>query len=143
MNHLVPMAQRARVQSLLDECAAHINAVLNIKVHLSVAMRMAMVDEEMIREMICDHYGIKFHEIRCQSRTRRIVNARMCYSYLLRKYLNMSFADIGRLIDRDHTSVIHQVNTITDYLSINDESIANTLNPIINYLNRINEPQEI
>lgn len=57
---------------------------------------------------ICKAHGIPVAAVRGQVRTRAAISARRAICIELRK-LHMSYGEIGRMINRDHTSVIHHL----------------------------------
>ena len=141
--NFIPKDKRARVQSFIAECEEHIKYVLDANVKITVSMRLAIVDEEMIRIMICEKFEVTWAQIISNTKYRNLVNARMCYSYLVRHFLNIPYEEIAKIIMRDHTTVIYHVTTIINFISIADPEICSIINPIIQYLNSINEPEEV
>jgi len=65
---------------------------------------------------IAEAVGLEFEipDIRIRKRNMENVNARMTYSYILRQ-LGYSYADIGRSIGKDHSTVIHYIRRIKWY----------------------------
>lgn len=55
-------------------------------------------------EFVNDFFGF---DISIKSRKRQIVEARMMYAKLMSRYTNFSLSDIGRLIGKDHATIIH------------------------------------
>ncbi len=64
-------------------------------------------EDEDIVEYLSSRLGYKKWQIEAHTRTADIVWARDIIIYLLREYGDLSYPAIGRLIDRDHTTVIH------------------------------------
>jgi len=48
-----------------------------------------------------------------KSRKRPIVEARMMYAKLMKRYTRCSLSEIGRYIERDHATVIHYLDNFT------------------------------
>lgn len=65
---------------------------------------------------VCTRYGVTFEELKAKSRKREYVFPRHLLMYLLTKKAGMTLADAGRLLDRDHTTVIHAIKCIEDYI---------------------------
>jgi chromosomal replication initiator protein len=57
-------------------------------------------------------YGINADELKGKSRHKRVVEPRQIAMFLLREDAHMSTPDIGRLLNRDHTTVLHAVKQI-------------------------------
>ena len=74
-------------------------------------------DKEDIKEAFKFIYkltNVTKEEIRAKTRKRQPVFARQLLSYYLRKNTRMSLHQIGETIDRDHATIIHSVNKITE-----------------------------
>jgi chromosomal replication initiator protein len=59
------------------------------------------------------YYGINADDLKGRSRHKQIVGPRQIAMYLLREDAHLSTPDIGRLLDRDHTTVLHALKQIT------------------------------
>jgi chromosomal replication initiator protein len=57
-------------------------------------------------------YGINSDELKGKSRHKQIVEPRQIAMFLLREDAHLSTPDIGRLLNRDHTTVLHAVKQI-------------------------------
>src|SRR3990167_1590075 len=67
----------------------------------------SLAKEEDIVEFLAEKLGFLKEGIEAHTRSVEIVIARDSIVYLLREYGNLSYPMIGRLINRDHTTVIH------------------------------------
>lgn len=64
------------------------------------------------------YYSVSIEDMKSKTRMRPIVVARQMSFYMLRRFTELSLHDIGKLFgDRDHTTVIHGLNTIRDLAS--------------------------
>lgn len=75
-------------------------------------------DFEVIRK-ICEMYKVNEYTFFRQTRNREVVNARRMaayYFYHVRKYTKSKIATIISEVPKDHTTVIHLINTFKDYL---------------------------
>jgi chromosomal replication initiator protein len=59
------------------------------------------------------YYGINADDLKSRSRHKQIVGPRQIAMYLLREDAHLSTPDIGRLLDRDHTTVLHALKQIS------------------------------
>ena len=57
-------------------------------------------------------YGIKKEEILGERRTKDIAQARHIAIYLIRNITDMSFPGIGKILNRNHTTVISSIDTV-------------------------------
>jgi len=62
---------------------------------------------EKIMQIVCIVCNVKKKEISSRTRTRNLVNARVLFSHLVNKYTSYTKTRIGRMINRDHASVLH------------------------------------
>lgn len=88
-----------------------------------------------IVDIVADHYGITSQEIYSKNRSKKVAYPRQIAMYLCRKYLSMSFVDIGKSIgDKDHSTVIHACKLIEDDLK-EDVSLQNTMDVLAKKIN--------
>ena len=72
-------------------------------------------------EQVASYYGIKTTTIKSPKRDRPVARPRQVIMYLCKTELGLTLADIGGLLGgRDHTTIMHGVETITRELSINE-----------------------
>lgn len=57
-------------------------------------------------------YGIKKEDIIGERRTKNIAQARHIAIYLIRQITDMSFPGIGRILNRNHTTIISSIETV-------------------------------
>lgn len=80
-----------------------------------------------ILETVSNHFNVKVEEIKSKKRNQPITNARQVYMYLTREILNESLLNIGKSIDRDHSTVIHGIEKIEEKLKTDKKFEANIL----------------
>jgi chromosomal replication initiation ATPase DnaA len=68
-----------------------------------------------IRE-VCDRYELTEEELKSRSHRRDLVFPRHLAMYLLKEETNLTLSAIGRSFGRDHTTVIHAIKNIKDYI---------------------------
>jgi chromosomal replication initiator protein len=71
-----------------------------------------------IVDNVCDFYGLTTAQVKGKCRLRGYVKARFVSIYIIRKRTGLTLKEIGRLFHRDHTSIIHAVQTIEEVLSL-------------------------
>lgn len=72
-----------------------------------------------ILEKVAKKYGVTVEDIKGTKRTKEIAWARHISIYLIRRLTEMSLPQIGRLLNRDHTTVINSLKTIERELGSN------------------------
>lgn len=58
---------------------------------------------------VCRLFGVSRLEIRGPRGNANTANARHCLAYWARRLLRMSYPQIGKMMNRDHTTVIHSI----------------------------------
>jgi len=72
---------------------------------------------EEIKRRVADHFQLKVADLESPNRSRSIVRPRQIAMYLSRILTPRSFPEIGkRFGDRDHTTVMHAVTTVKDFI---------------------------
>ena len=65
-----------------------------------------------IIQMVAGSYGVKYYDVLSSGRKQRHVIVRMVAMYMVRKISGLSFPDIGRVFDRDHSTIINACQKI-------------------------------
>ena len=91
---------------------------------------MREVTPSLIITVVAEHFGITPDDIMSRKRNSELVQARQIVMYLCRDLTATSLAGIGKLLGKkDHTTVIHGVNKITDEI-VNNEELKNKIEVI-------------
>jgi len=69
--------------------------------------------ENSVVAAVARFYDVKIRDMQRPVRHRIVARARMIAMFLLRNCSNLSFPEIGRIVGRDHSTVIHGVNQVT------------------------------
>jgi|688.fasta_scaffold389812_5 chromosomal replication initiation ATPase DnaA len=73
---------------------------------------------EKIETTLLKQTGLKIKTIRAKTRTREVVRIRCIVAYLIKENTTMTLSSIGNYLNgKDHSSVIHMLNTIEDWKS--------------------------
>lgn len=75
----------------------------------------APVTRELILDAIKDVLGMSHEQLASPIRTRQYATGRSFYCYFVRKYLGWSLTEIGQDINRDHTTVIYNLDKHENY----------------------------
>ena len=80
------------------------------------------VSPSLIINIVAEHFGVKAEDITSKKRNSEFVEPRQVVMYLCRSMTDTSYQNIGKILGKkDHTTIIHGVNKITDELKTNDE----------------------
>lgn len=75
--------------------------------------RLTDITGENIQKFISDQFKVSVKELQSKSRKRHIAYPRQIGMYLSRKYTDMSLNDIGHFYNRDHSTVLYAIKSIT------------------------------
>jgi chromosomal replication initiator protein len=81
--------------------------------------RQKQISGEDIRELISSQFRVSLDELLSNSRRRCVSLPRQIAMYLTRKYTQESLADIGGLYNRDHSTVLYAIKTVSREISQN------------------------
>ena len=105
-----------------------INDCKNILKDIFNQIRVITVDK--IQNVVSNYFNIGLSEMLSQRRSRPLARPRQVAMYLAKKLTTRSLPEIGRrFANRDHTTVIHAVKTITR-LSEQDDEMKKNINKI-------------
>ena len=105
-----------------------INDCKNILKDVFSQIRVITVDK--IQNVVSNYFNIALSEMLSQRRSRPLARPRQIAMYLAKKLTSRSLPEIGRrFANRDHTTVIHAVKTITR-LSEQDDEMKKNINQI-------------
>lgn len=85
----------------------------------NVIGRQNNLTAETIRDFIAAQFKVSINEICSKSRKKSITFPRQISMYLARKYTNQPLVDIGKAMNRDHSTVVHSVRVITEQMARN------------------------
>ena len=80
------------------------------------------VTPKLIASAVCEHYDVKMSLVASRKKSAEYVLPRQVIMYLCRKYTDATLENIAKLLGKkDHTTVIHGIDKITDLLDTDDE----------------------
>lgn len=82
--------------------------------------KVDIVEQEKIIEIVCDHFETTLGKLQRKSRYAETVLARSTLMHFLYKYTSLNKAQIGRLLKKNHTTVIHNLKSFEDRIEIED-----------------------
>ena len=125
IRELIGVLNRVIAFSRLHKRVLNINDCKNILKDVFNQIRVITVDK--IQNVVSNYFNIALSEMLSQRRSRPLARPRQIAMYLAKKMTTRSLPEIGRrFANRDHTTVIHAVKTITK-LSEKDEEMKKEL----------------
>ena len=125
LNRIIAFSRVHNKELSITECKNILKDVFN-------QIRVITVDK--IQNTVSNYFNISLSEMLSQRRSRPLARPRQVAMYLAKKMTTRSLPEIGRrFANRDHTTVIHAVKTITR-LSEQDDEMKKNINQIKNLL---------
>jgi chromosomal replication initiation ATPase DnaA len=90
------------------------------------------VNYDAIISDVCAALGITLSDLQGKRKTNEIVTARFYIANKLREH-NLAYGAIGKLLNRDHTSIIHATRTYQQRISVQDAVTMKVVNIIKEY----------
>lgn len=86
-----------------------------------VEQQQKQVSPKVVTELVMRRFGITLSQLKSPRRARPLARPRQILMYLLRTELNLPLDEVGLWVGgRDHSTVIHAVDTVTALLSTNE-----------------------
>lgn len=76
---------------------------------------------ELILKEVGKYYSIQTDKISSANRSKEMVQPRQVAMYLVRNLTEYSLPEIGKVFSRDHTTVLHSIHRIEEYLKTTDD----------------------
>ena len=128
IRELIGILNRVIAFSRVHNRTLTISDCKNILKDVFSQIRVITVDK--IQNIVSNYFNIPLSEMLSQRRSRPLARPRQMAMYLAKKMTTRSLPEIGRrFANRDHTTVIHAVKTITR-LSEQDDEMKKNLNQI-------------
>ena len=100
----------------------------------TMAEKKSITNISQVKECVCRYFNISEDDIDSSSRKAQIVYARHVIMYILRNHYDLSLKSIGSgMGNRDHTTVLHGIDKITDAVA-SDQMTKNDIELIIKKL---------
>lgn len=98
--------------SVVDNCEIDL-ALTHRVVARAVNLEKKELSADDISSAVCQHYGVKQKDLSSKSRKQNIVQARQLAMYLIHKYTETTYSQIGRMYGkRDHSTVLYACNQV-------------------------------
>ena len=93
------------------------------------------INSDRIIDIICKYYDTNIEQLKKRNRKREIVTVRRMCIYFLKKNTHSTLKSIGDIFGQDHTTVIHSLDTIQDFIDIKDAATIRDIRIINSTLN--------
>lgn len=93
------------------------NLAKQVVQNLVQAVEKKEVTMDEVQKQVADYFGLSVDDLKDKTRKKEIVLARQIAMYLAKEYTGFSLKSIGyHFGGRDHSTVIHAIQTISDYM---------------------------
>ncbi len=89
----------------------------------------------LIINQVCKFYSVDESVLRGTLKNKGTAEARQVAIYLIRKLTNLSTPDIGKELNRDHSTIIHSIKKVEQALKDNDNNLQNHIRDITANIN--------
>lgn len=89
-----------------------------------------IVPSKKVMDIVCFHFEVTIEDLLKVCRKREIVYPRQICMYLMAYYTGLTLKSIGVIFSKDHTTVIHSIEAIDNYM-LTDENVCHQLQSII------------
>jgi hypothetical protein len=90
---------------------------------------------EKIIKIVCDDFGVTKEQIITRNRYRELCVPRQVIMYFVRKYTQLTYIEIGKLVERNHVTAVYANKTIQTFCET-DKKFNRRIRIIENRLNR-------
>jgi len=92
------------------------------------------IDLSLIADIVAEHYEISVKDIFSKKRSNDVAYPRQIVMYLCNDLTSMHVTDIGKQLDKHHSTIIHGIQTIKDDMK-EDPKLVETINVIKKKIN--------
>jgi len=128
----------ANIKSNIRELEGAFNKILAFAKLNKVALTLSLAEEalkdviypnknkeitpSLIIDVVAEQFNVKPEDISSKKRNSEFVQPRQIVMYLCRELINISYANIGKILgNRDHSTIMHGEEKIVDELKSNEE----------------------
>lgn len=127
-NKVIAFSRLNKVDITLDNVEEALKDIISPNI-------VRQVTPQIIINVVADHFGIASDDITSKKRNSEFVQPRQICMYLCRKLTEESLQSIGKALGKkDHTTVIHGIDKITEEIQTNDE-LKNRVDIIMKKIN--------
>ena len=99
----------------------------------SVPEEQETVTPEAVIKSVCSYYKISKSDLLGKNKKQELVRARQICAYLMCDMLSLPLINVGKLLARDHATIIHSRDRIADFIKVNDR-VAKDVDDIKNII---------
>lgn len=113
--------QRVTAEAQFKRCPVTLEMAMNALSSLTSYREPKQITPERIVEVVGEAFGVSPEDIFSAKRARTIVEPRQIAIYLTREMTSMSTLALGKAFGRDHSTIMHACDKVTDQLTATPE----------------------
>ena len=94
----------------------------------------ALPTPNLIISQVCKYYSVDENTLRGTLKTKGVTEARQMAVYLIRQLTNLSLPDIGKELNRDHSTILHSIRKV-EVTAKSDDRMKETIRDITASIN--------
>lgn len=131
------------IRDIINEAQYKISELVGLPVTLNYKMRFNHISVQHIFQIACKVCDVYASDIISQSRKDDLITARMIITWMCKNYCGTPEKDIAKLINRDRTTVIKNIETANGYIDVNDASFVPLLKQCEAIILKKNQSNEV
>lgn len=129
MNYIIEQ-QKLRVREIMQEAEQKITTEIGRPVNLMYKIKVNHLNPQIIIQNVLKVCGITYSELINKSHETKYVVARHLVMWLVTYYCGLSDAEVGKMVNRDRSTVSHGLGIINDRLDVKDDLYIKPLEEI-------------
>jgi chromosomal replication initiation ATPase DnaA len=89
-----------------------------------------------IVKIVCQSYEVTLEQLQQANRSAKLVEARKAMSYVLRYFKMLTLQEIGKVLKKDHTSIIYLISSYEAAIQVDDKK-RDKINHILSLIKHI------
>lgn len=132
------------LKDVLDSTALKVEEIIGRPVTVSYKINILGVTVSELMDIVCEVCDVERNDVLSERRYQELVVARQLFCWFANRELKQTLAHIGKVLKRDHTTVIHSVKTVDDMIytsNLHYCTLFNTVQDSFNQLQIIKKQQ--
>lgn len=113
--------QKMRVKEIMAEAEQKIASEIGRPVNLLYKIKVNHMNPQLIIQQVLAVCKVTYSELTGKSQEQRLVVPRHLVIWLTTYYCGLADSEVGQLVNRDRTTVVHAIGKINDSLDVQDQ----------------------
>jgi chromosomal replication initiation ATPase DnaA len=112
----VPVDHMAAILKIVSDAESLLKVIVGFPVKVQIDLNPLEATEISLQTVICTAFSVSWRQIVSKTRKTKIVEARHVYAYFSFVILEKSSVLIGEELGRDHSTILHSVRTVRNWV---------------------------